>query len=87
MITVDLDEFTFEIKDGALEHVGASNSTATVKLYDVDGVEVREFGNEQLKLSCEDDSGSEIEVALGAEQAREIARGIETLEEESEVFE
>jgi hypothetical protein len=87
MITVDLDDFMFELKDGALEHVGASNRTATVKLYDADGVDVREFGDERVKLSCEDESGSTVEIALGPEQAREIARGIELLEEESEVFE
>jgi hypothetical protein len=87
MLTVDLDDFIFELKDGALEHVGASNRTATVKLYDADGVEVREFGDERIKIACEDESGSTVEIALGPAQAREIARGIEGLEAESGVFE
>jgi hypothetical protein len=87
MLTIDLDDFTFELKDGTLEHVGASNRAATVKLYDVEGVDVREFGDQRVKIACEDESGNEIEVALTAEQARELVRGIELLEADSEVFE
>ena len=87
MLTIDLDDFMFELKDGTLEHVGASNRAATVKLYAVEGVDVREFGDERVKIACEDESGNEIEVALAAEQARELVRGIELLEAESEVFE
>jgi hypothetical protein len=87
MLTIDLDDFTFELKDGTLEHVGASNRAATVKLYDVEGVDVREFGDQRIKIACEDESGNEIEVALTAEQARELVRGIELLEADSEVFE
>jgi hypothetical protein len=87
MLTIDLDDFTFELKDGTLEHVGASNRAATVKLYDIEGVDVREFGDQRVKIACEDESGNEIEVALTAEQARELVRGIELLEADSEVFE
>jgi hypothetical protein len=87
MLTIDLDDFTFELKDGTLEHVGASNRAATVKLYDIEGVDVREFGDQRIKIACEDESGNEIEVALTAEQARELVRGIELLEADSEVFE
>ena len=35
MFTLDMDDFVFELKDGALKHVGPSNRTATAKLYDV----------------------------------------------------
>lgn len=87
MFTLDLDDFTFELKDGAIKHVGPSNRTATAKLYDVEGVDVREFGDERVKLAFEDEDGSEVEVALEPEQASEIARGVEMLEDESRVFE
>lgn len=87
MITVDLDDFMFELKDGTLKHVGTSNNTATVKLYDVVDVETREFGDERVKIAATDESGNEIELALFPEQAREVARGIEALEEESGIFE
>lgn len=87
MLTIDLDDFMFELKDGVLKHVGASNNRATVKLYDVDDAEVREFGDERIKISCEDESGNQVELALFPEQARAVARRIETLEEESGIFE
>ena len=78
MLTIDLDEFMFELKDGTIKHVGASTNAATAKLYDIETTEVREFGD-QLKLACADDSGNEIELALDSETAREIADGIEEL--------
>jgi len=86
MLNLDLDQFMFELTDGALKHVGASNRTATVKLYDVEGVEVREFGDERVKLAFEDGSGNEVEVALFPDQASQVASGIEVLEADSRVF-
>lgn len=87
MLLLDLDDLTFELKDGNIEHVGASDRTAEVKLFDTDGVEAREYGDRRVKLVFEDEEGSEVTVALGPSQASEVARGIETLEEESRVFE
>lgn len=87
MLSLDLDRFMFELKDGAVKHVGPSNRTATAKLYDVEGIDVREFGDKRVKLGFEDEDGNEVEVALFPEVAREVARGIETLEEDSETFE
>jgi len=87
MLTVDLDDFMFELKDGAIKHVGPSNRTATAKLYDVEGIDIREYGDKRVKLSFEDENGSEIEIALDPAQASEVARGIELLEDESRVFE
>ena len=87
MLTLDLDDFMFELKDGAMKHVGPSNRTGTAKLYDVEGVEVREFGDERVKLAFEDEDGNEIEVALFPEQAREVRRGLDALETESGIFE
>ena len=86
MLSLDLERFMFELKEGAIQHVGASNKSATAKLYGVEGVDVREYGDERVKLAFEDEDGSEVEVALGPEQATEIARGIEMLEEESRIF-
>lgn len=87
MFTIDLDRFMLELKDGAFKHVGASNKTATAKLYDVEDAEVREFGDERVKLSCQDESGNEVEVALDPPEARTVARELRRLEEESDVFE
>lgn len=87
MFTLDLDDFMFELKEGTLKHVGPSNRTATAKLYDVEGVDVREFGDERVKLAFSDEDGNEVEVALFPAEAREVARGVELLEDESRVFE
>ncbi|MFB6206957.1 MAG: hypothetical protein ABEJ05_10580 [Haloglomus sp.] len=87
MLLLDLEDFMFELTDGAIKHAGPSNRTATAKLYDVESVEAREYGDRRVKLAFEDDDGSEIEIALDPEQASEVARGIELLEEESRVFE
>lgn len=87
MFTLDLDRFMFELDEGAIKHVGASNKTATGKLYGVERVGVSEFGDDRIKLAFEDTDGNEMEVALFPGEAREVARAIESLEEESGVFE
>lgn len=87
MITVSLSDFTLELKEGVVKHVGPSNKTATVKLYDVEDAEAREFGDERVKLVFEDDAGSEVHIAVPPEAAREVAAGIDRLAEESPVFE
>ena len=87
MLSLDIDSFMLELKDGSLKNVGPADKTATVKLYDVDGVEVREFGDKRVKLAFTDDAGSEVEVALFPEAAEEVARGVERLKQEGSVSE
>ena len=87
MITVSLSEFVLELKEGVVKHVGPSNKTAEVKLYDVERVETREFGDERVKLVFEDDAGSTVHVAVEPEDARSLAEALERLAEESAVFE
>jgi hypothetical protein len=87
MFTLDFDRFMIELKEGTLEHVGASNKSATAKLYDVEVVDIRTFGGERVKITFEDDGGNEVEVALDPPKAREIASEIESLEAESDTFE
>lgn len=86
MFNLDLGRFMFELKDGAIKHVGASNKAATAKLYGVEAVAVREFGDERVKLTFEDEEGNEVEVALFPEEAREVARGLDLIEAESDIF-
>ena len=87
MLTLDLDDFMVELKEGAVKHVGASNTSATVKLYDVTDLDVRAFGDERVKLSLADDEGNAVEVALFPEEARALRAGLERIEAEGEVFE
>ena len=86
MFTLDLDRFMFELKDGALKHVGGSNKTATAKLYDVEAVEVREFGDERVKLTFEDDGGNEVEVALFPDEAEAVSESLDSIEAASDIF-
>jgi hypothetical protein len=87
MLNLLLDDWMVELEDGSIKNVGPTNKGATAKLFDVDGLEVREFGDKRLKLAFDDGESNEVEVALFPEQAREVARGIEVLEEDSPVFE
>ncbi len=68
MLTIDLEEFAFELDEGAIKHVGASNTTASASLYDVASLEVRAFGDDRVKLVFADEDGNEFEVALFPDQ-------------------
>ncbi|MEF8868971.1 MAG: hypothetical protein V5A85_10685 [Haloarculaceae archaeon] len=87
MLTVDFDSLMLELKEGVIKNVGPANTDATVKLYDVEAAEAREFGDERVKLAFADGEGNEVEVALFPEEAAAIRAGIEELEAESRVFE
>jgi len=87
MLSLQLDDFMLELEDGSLKNVGPADKSATTKLYDVESVEVREFGDKRVKLAFADESGNEVEIALFPTEANEVARGIELLEDESPVFE
>ena len=86
MLTFDIEQFMLELKDGAFKNVGPSNKQATIKMYDVEGVDVREYGDKRVKLAFEDEQGSEIEVALFPEQAKAVADGLELLKSEGDVL-
>lgn len=87
MLSLELSDFLVELKEGSIENVGPPNKTATAKLYDVVEAEAREFGDERIKLTFEDEEGNVVHVALDPAAASEVARGIERLEEESGVYE
>lgn len=87
MLNLAFENWNVELKEGAVKNVGPTNKAATAKLFNVESVEVREFGDKRIKLAFDDDEGNEVEVALFPEQAREIARGVEMLEDDSPVFE
>lgn len=87
VLYLELDEFRLELKEGSLQNVGGANKRGTAKLYDVDHAEAREFGDGRVKLSFEDQSGSEVEVAISPEQATDLAADVERLREEGTVFE
>jgi len=85
MLSLELEEFMIELKEGSIKNVGASNKAATAKLYDVGQAEARPFGDERVKLVAEDGEGNEVNVALFPDQAEalagEIDDALEALEE------
>ncbi|WP_331233534.1 hypothetical protein [Natronorarus salvus] len=87
MLTLDLSEFTIELKDGSIKNVGPTNKRAAAKLFDVEEAEARAFGDKRVKLVFGDGEGNEVQVALFPEEARTIREGIEALEAEGPVFE
>ncbi len=80
MLNLNLDSFMIELKDGSLKNVGPTNKAASAKLFDVDSIEARAFGDSQLKLVATDESGNEVQIALFPEQAANIADDIESLQ-------
>ncbi|ELY51927.1 hypothetical protein [Natronorubrum bangense] len=87
MLTLSLEEFMVELNEGSIKNVGPTNKSATVKLFDVESAEAREFGDKRVKLVFEDEDGSEIQVSLFPDDVRKIVDDIEALEDESPVFE
>ena len=87
MLNINFSEFMLELKDGAIKNVGPSNKRADVKLFDVNDASAREFGDKRVKLVFEDRSGNEVQVALFPEDVRAVMSDVESLEDDSPVFE
>ena len=87
MLNVNLDNFMIELKEGSIKNVGPTNKSASVKLFDVEHAEAREFGDKRVKLVFEDAEGNEVQVSLFPEDARSILADIEAMEDDSPVFE
>ncbi|WP_254837582.1 hypothetical protein [Natronomonas marina] len=87
MLNLNVDSFMVEFKDGSIENVGAPNKSASAKLFDVEDVEARAFGDSQVKLVASDADGNEVQVALFPEQAEAVVEDVEALREEGPVFE
>ncbi|WP_247729100.1 hypothetical protein [Halovivax limisalsi] len=87
MLALDIEPFTVELKEGSLSNVGPTNKSASAKLFDVESADVRAFGDKRVKFEFDDAEGNEVQVALFPETVRALVEEIETLEDESSVFE
>ena len=87
VLYLELDEFMLELKDGSFKNVGPPTKRGTAKLYDVVDAAATEFGDERVKLSFEDEDGSEVQVALSPSQATDLVADVERIREEGIVFE
>lgn len=87
MLNLNVRDLLVEFKDGSIKNVGPTNKSAEAKLFDVESVEVREFGDKRVKLVASDASGNEVQVALFPEQVEDVASDVESLRDDSPVFE
>ncbi|ELZ03486.1 hypothetical protein [Natrialba asiatica] len=87
MLSLTLEDFMVELNDGAIKNVGPNNKEATIKLFDVESAEAREFGDKRVKLVFDDADGNEIQVSLFPEDVEELLADLDELEENSAVFE
>lgn len=87
MLTLSIEDFLLELKDGAFKNVGPSTKTATAKLFDVTSAGAREFGDKRVKLIFEDDDGNEVQIALFPDDVAALEADIEALRDDSPVFE
>jgi len=87
MLNLTLDSFMIELKDGSIKNVGPTNKSATAKLFDVETAGARAFGDRRLKIVAEDAAGDEVQIALSPEDAESIVEDIESLRDETGIFE
>ncbi|WP_254769011.1 hypothetical protein [Salinilacihabitans rarus] len=87
MLTLALEEFSVELKEGSIKNVGPTNKAATAKLFDVESAEARAFGDERVKFVFEDGEGNEVQVSLFPGEVREILADVEALEAETSILE
>lgn len=87
MLSLEIEEFLVELKEGSIKNVGPSNKSATAKLYDVAEAEAREFGDNRVKLAFADEEGNEVEIALFPEHAESLVEDVERLQDEGIVWE
>ena len=87
MLSLAIEDFHVELKDGAIANVGPPTKAAEAKLFDVDSAEAREFGDKRVKLVFTDPDGNTVQVALFPEQVRSVVDDVEALEDDSPVFE
>ena len=82
MLALELDEFMVELKDGSIKNVGAPTKSAEAKLFDPETVEVREFGDSQVKIAAEDASGNEVQIAMLADQFEDLQEQVEEVQDQ-----
>ena len=87
VLHLQLSDFMIELDEGSIKNVGAPTKSGVAKLFDVEDAEARAFGDKRLKLAFEDADGNEVEVALFPEDVESIVDDVETLREDSPVFE
>ncbi len=87
VLNLNIDDFLVEFKEGSIKNVGPPTKSVAAKLFDVETIQVREFGDSQVKLVATDATGNEVQIALFPDQVETVTEDIEALREGSAVFE
>lgn len=87
MLNLNVRDLLVEFKDGSIKNVGPTNKSAEAKLFDVESVEVQEFGDKRVKIVAGDETGNEVQIALFPDHVAAIERDIDALRDDSPVFE
>lgn len=82
MILLDIDAFPVELKNGSVRNVGPADNAASAKLFDVETLTLREFGDRQAKIVATDNEGSEVQIAVDPEQVESLLDDAESLDGE-----
>ena len=82
---LEIDEFMMQIKDGSLHNVGPPTKTGTVKLFDVEELEARAFGDNRIKIECTDESGNAVQIALSPHHAERLMNDVIEVRKSGEI--
>ena len=79
MIVTNIEDFSIEIKNSVIKNVGGPQKSASVKFFDVEDIEIRRFGKDQIKLCFEDEEKNRVEIAISGEEGDKIGQKIKSL--------
>lgn len=72
MLTLEIDDFHVQLKEGTIHNVGGPTKVGTVKAFDITDAGAREFGDDRLKLEFSDADGNSITISVFPEQLNEL---------------
>ena len=87
MLNLNVEDLMVEFDEGSIKNVGPTTKSASAKLFHPESAEAREFGDSQVKVVAEDESGNEVQIAMGPDEAEVVLEDLQALREESRVFE
>ena len=85
MLALDVKDFMVQLKDGAINNIGGPTKSATAKLFGIESSHARAFGDNRVKIICQDDTGNEIQLALFPEHVHRLEADITDIRESGDV--
>lgn len=85
MLSLEIEEFMIQLKEGTINNVGGPRKAGTVKLFDVAEAEARAFGDNRVKLAFADEDDNTVEVALSPAAVKTLLEDIAQLRADGDV--